>query len=127
MWLGQRLRRSPCFCGLGKRALQAHCSALLLCVCRHSFTEDHYVEFSKHSQDRVIGTKGDIAHVSTSDVAAFELVVPICGVNVRIEILWALRNGSVILFPDGIQKCSKVVLRYMGKRKRTEHELNLAI
>lgn len=34
-------------------------------VCRHSFTEDHYVEFSKHSQDRVIGTKGDIAHVST--------------------------------------------------------------
>jgi hypothetical protein len=33
-------------------------------VCRHSFTEDHYVEFSKHSQDRVIGTKGDIAHVS---------------------------------------------------------------
>uniref|UniRef100_A0A8C2PAU1 DDB1- and CUL4-associated factor 1 n=1 Tax=Capra hircus TaxID=9925 RepID=A0A8C2PAU1_CAPHI len=29
----------------------------------HSFTEDHYVEFSKHSQDRVIGTKGDIAHI----------------------------------------------------------------
>ncbi|KAK2091208.1 DDB1- and CUL4-associated factor 1 [Saguinus oedipus] len=30
---------------------------------KHSFTEDHYVEFSKHSQDRVIGTKGDIAHI----------------------------------------------------------------
>eukprot|EP00070_Physeter_catodon_P015870 XP_023974161.2 LOW QUALITY PROTEIN: DDB1- and CUL4-associated factor 1-like [Physeter catodon] len=30
---------------------------------KHSCTEDHYVEFSKHSQDRVIGTKGDIAHI----------------------------------------------------------------
>ncbi|XP_063797456.1 DDB1- and CUL4-associated factor 1 isoform X2 [Pseudophryne corroboree] len=30
---------------------------------KHSFTEDHYVEFSKHSQDRVIGTKEDIAHI----------------------------------------------------------------
>ncbi|XP_013922807.1 PREDICTED: protein VPRBP-like [Thamnophis sirtalis] len=30
---------------------------------KHSFTDDHYVEFSKHSQDRVIGTKGDIAHI----------------------------------------------------------------
>uniref|UniRef100_A0A2K5DZ85 DDB1- and CUL4-associated factor 1 n=1 Tax=Aotus nancymaae TaxID=37293 RepID=A0A2K5DZ85_AOTNA len=30
---------------------------------KHSFAEDHYVEFSKHSQDRVIGTKGDIAHI----------------------------------------------------------------
>lgn len=40
-------------------------SVVLLFVHRHSFTEDHYVEFSKHSQDRVIGTKGDIAHVST--------------------------------------------------------------
>lgn len=36
----------------------------LILLCRHSFTDDHYVEFSKHSQDRVIGTKGDIAHVS---------------------------------------------------------------
>ncbi|KAG8128315.1 putative Protein VPRBP isoform 1 protein [Naja naja] len=32
-------------------------------IFRHSFTDDHYVEFSKHSQDRVIGTKGDIAHI----------------------------------------------------------------
>nr|XP_033782522.1 DDB1- and CUL4-associated factor 1 [Geotrypetes seraphini] len=30
---------------------------------KHSFTDDHYVEFSKHSQDRVIGTKEDIAHI----------------------------------------------------------------
>ncbi|XP_036064956.1 LOW QUALITY PROTEIN: DDB1- and CUL4-associated factor 1-like [Onychomys torridus] len=30
---------------------------------KHSFTEDHYVEFSKYSQDQVIGTKGDMAHV----------------------------------------------------------------
>uniref|UniRef100_A0A803V4X9 DDB1- and CUL4-associated factor 1 n=1 Tax=Ficedula albicollis TaxID=59894 RepID=A0A803V4X9_FICAL len=30
---------------------------------KHSFPDDHYVEFSKHSQDRVIGTKGDIAHI----------------------------------------------------------------
>ncbi|KAM4651260.1 DDB1- and CUL4-associated factor 1 [Discoglossus pictus] len=30
---------------------------------KHSFTEDHYVEFSKHSQDRVIGTKEDVAHI----------------------------------------------------------------
>uniref|UniRef100_A0A6I8SXT2 DDB1- and CUL4-associated factor 1 n=1 Tax=Xenopus tropicalis TaxID=8364 RepID=A0A6I8SXT2_XENTR len=30
---------------------------------KHSFTEDHYVEFSKLSQDRVIGTKEDVAHI----------------------------------------------------------------
>uniref|UniRef100_A0A803YFK9 DDB1- and CUL4-associated factor 1 n=1 Tax=Meleagris gallopavo TaxID=9103 RepID=A0A803YFK9_MELGA len=30
---------------------------------KHSFPDDQYVEFSKHSQDRVIGTKGDIAHI----------------------------------------------------------------
>uniref|UniRef100_A0A8V5HH54 DDB1- and CUL4-associated factor 1 n=1 Tax=Melopsittacus undulatus TaxID=13146 RepID=A0A8V5HH54_MELUD len=30
---------------------------------KHSFPDDHYVEFSKHSQDRVIGTKADIAHI----------------------------------------------------------------
>uniref|UniRef100_A0A8C9V9S3 DDB1- and CUL4-associated factor 1 n=1 Tax=Scleropages formosus TaxID=113540 RepID=A0A8C9V9S3_SCLFO len=29
----------------------------------HSFLEDHYVEFSKLSQDRVIGTKEHIAHI----------------------------------------------------------------
>ncbi|OXB71302.1 UNVERIFIED_CONTAM: hypothetical protein H355_005728 [Colinus virginianus] len=33
------------------------------CIYRHSFLDDQYVEFSKHSQDRVIGTKGDIAHI----------------------------------------------------------------
>lgn len=32
-------------------------------LCRHSFLDDHYVEFSKLSQDRVIGTKEHIAHV----------------------------------------------------------------
>lgn len=31
---------------------------------RHSFLDDHYVEFSKLSQDRVIGTKEHVAHVS---------------------------------------------------------------
>ncbi|XP_066554396.1 ddb1 and cul4 associated factor 1 isoform X2 [Amia ocellicauda] len=30
---------------------------------KHSFLDDHYVEFSKLSQDRVIGTKEDIAHI----------------------------------------------------------------
>ncbi|KAL4655686.1 protein VPRBP-like [Arapaima gigas] len=30
---------------------------------RHSFLDDHYVEFSKLSQDRVIGTKEHIAHI----------------------------------------------------------------
>ncbi|XP_034557902.1 DDB1- and CUL4-associated factor 1-like isoform X3 [Notolabrus celidotus] len=30
---------------------------------RHSFIEDHYVEFSKLSQDRVIGTKDQVAHI----------------------------------------------------------------
>ncbi|XP_075688064.1 DDB1- and CUL4-associated factor 1-like isoform X2 [Rhinoderma darwinii] len=30
---------------------------------KHSFTEDHYVEFSKLSQDRVIGTKEETAHI----------------------------------------------------------------
>ncbi|MBV98296.1 Protein VPRBP, partial [Eschrichtius robustus] len=40
---------------------------------KHSFTEDHYVEFSKHSQDRVIGTKGDIAHeISVTDWVMFK-------------------------------------------------------
>lgn len=35
---------------------------------RHSFLGDHYVEFSKLSQDRVIGTKEHVARVR---VAAF--------------------------------------------------------
>ncbi|XP_078065491.1 ddb1 and cul4 associated factor 1 [Mustelus asterias] len=30
---------------------------------KHSFTDDHYVEFSKLSQDRVIGTKEEVAHI----------------------------------------------------------------
>uniref|UniRef100_A0A3B3SED2 DDB1- and CUL4-associated factor 1 n=1 Tax=Paramormyrops kingsleyae TaxID=1676925 RepID=A0A3B3SED2_9TELE len=30
---------------------------------KHSFLDDHYVEFSKLSQDRVIGTKEHIAHI----------------------------------------------------------------
>ncbi|XP_043934787.1 DDB1- and CUL4-associated factor 1 [Protopterus annectens] len=30
---------------------------------KHSFADDHYVEFSKLSQDRVIGTKVDMAHI----------------------------------------------------------------
>lgn len=30
---------------------------------RNSFVDDHYVEFSKLSQDRVIGTKDQVAHV----------------------------------------------------------------
>ncbi|CAJ1051159.1 DDB1- and CUL4-associated factor 1-like isoform X3 [Xyrichtys novacula] len=30
---------------------------------RHSFAEDNYVEFSKLSQDRVIGTKDQVAHI----------------------------------------------------------------
>ena len=32
-------------------------------IFRHSFSNDHYVEFSKLSQDRVIGTKEHVAHV----------------------------------------------------------------
>ncbi|XP_078803974.1 DDB1- and CUL4-associated factor 1-like isoform X3 [Oryzias latipes] len=30
---------------------------------KHAFAEDHYVEFSKRSQDRVIGTKDQVAHI----------------------------------------------------------------
>ncbi|XP_045885076.1 DDB1- and CUL4-associated factor 1-like, partial [Micropterus dolomieu] len=30
---------------------------------KKSFEDDHYVEFSKHSQDRVIGTKDQVAHI----------------------------------------------------------------
>uniref|UniRef100_A0A4W3HJP3 DDB1- and CUL4-associated factor 1 n=1 Tax=Callorhinchus milii TaxID=7868 RepID=A0A4W3HJP3_CALMI len=30
---------------------------------KHSFPDDHYVEFSKLSQDRVIGTKEEVAHI----------------------------------------------------------------
>lgn len=33
-------------------------------MCRHSFEDDHYVEFSRLCQDRVIGTKDQVAHVS---------------------------------------------------------------
>ncbi|KAF4109544.1 hypothetical protein G5714_008796 [Onychostoma macrolepis] len=32
-------------------------------IMKHSFLDDHYVEFSKLSQDRVIGTKEHIAHI----------------------------------------------------------------
>ncbi|XP_028843043.1 DDB1- and CUL4-associated factor 1 isoform X2 [Denticeps clupeoides] len=32
-------------------------------IMKHSFSDDHYVEFSKLSQDRVIGTKEHIAHI----------------------------------------------------------------
>ncbi|XP_023669197.2 DDB1- and CUL4-associated factor 1-like isoform X1 [Paramormyrops kingsleyae] len=32
-------------------------------IIKHSFLDDHYVEFSKLSQDRVIGTKEYIAHI----------------------------------------------------------------
>ncbi|KAJ7999324.1 hypothetical protein DPEC_G00193200 [Dallia pectoralis] len=30
---------------------------------KHSFSDDHYVEFSKMSEDRVIGTKDHVAHI----------------------------------------------------------------
>uniref|UniRef100_A0AAY5K7W3 DDB1- and CUL4-associated factor 1 n=1 Tax=Esox lucius TaxID=8010 RepID=A0AAY5K7W3_ESOLU len=30
---------------------------------KHSFSDDHYVEFSKMSEDRVIGTKDQVAHI----------------------------------------------------------------
>ncbi|XP_039653096.1 DDB1- and CUL4-associated factor 1-like [Perca fluviatilis] len=30
---------------------------------KNSFVDDHYVEFSKHTQDRVIGTKDQVAHI----------------------------------------------------------------
>ncbi|XP_031694818.1 DDB1- and CUL4-associated factor 1-like [Anarrhichthys ocellatus] len=30
---------------------------------KNSFVNDHYVEFSKHSQDRVIGTEDQVAHI----------------------------------------------------------------
>ncbi|XP_063076746.1 DDB1- and CUL4-associated factor 1-like isoform X2 [Engraulis encrasicolus] len=32
-------------------------------IMKHSFLDDHYVEFSKMSQDRVIGTKEHVAHI----------------------------------------------------------------
>lgn len=78
-------------------------TSVLLFVRRHSFTEDHYVEFSKHSQDRVIGTKGDIAHVSTESTA-FKLICRF----VLTEVFWtecddlhpmATSNDSAIFFP----------------------------
>lgn len=33
-------------------------------VCRFALEEEEYVEFSKVTQDRIIGTKGEIATVS---------------------------------------------------------------
>uniref|UniRef100_A0A8C8UNV6 Uncharacterized protein n=1 Tax=Peromyscus maniculatus bairdii TaxID=230844 RepID=A0A8C8UNV6_PERMB len=33
---------------------------------KHSFTEDHYAEFSKYSQDQIIGTEEDIILPTTT-------------------------------------------------------------
>ncbi|KAJ7424751.1 protein VPRBP isoform X3 [Willisornis vidua] len=56
-----RLTRRAAFPKYG--GVDGGCFDRHLIFSRHSFPDDHYVEFSKHSQDRVIGTKGDIAHI----------------------------------------------------------------
>ncbi|KAJ7316707.1 hypothetical protein JRQ81_002869 [Phrynocephalus forsythii] len=56
-----RLTRRAAFPKYG--GVDGGCFDRHLIFSRHSFTDDHYVEFSKLSQDRVIGTKGDIAHI----------------------------------------------------------------
>jgi hypothetical protein len=43
-------------------AVVPHCERDI--VCRHAFDEDQYVEFSKHTQNRIIGTKEETATVS---------------------------------------------------------------
>jgi hypothetical protein len=45
-------------------------------VCRFALEEEEYVEFSKLTQDHIIGTKGEIATVSLS---------PIGGVNFMLQ------------------------------------------
>ncbi|POI33346.1 hypothetical protein CIB84_002902, partial [Bambusicola thoracicus] len=56
-----RLTRRAAFPKYG--GVDGGCFDRHLIFSRHSFPDDQYVEFSKHSQDRVIGTKGDIAHI----------------------------------------------------------------
>ena len=42
------------------------CAVGLVCLCcRHRF-DDHLVEFSKLTQDRIVGTNNETAHVSSS-------------------------------------------------------------
>ena len=53
-------------------------------LCSHSFEDDHYVEFSKLCQDRVIGTKDQIAHVS--------ILLPVC-LCIIYSILSVICNG----------------------------------
>ena len=36
-------------------------------MCRTGFADDHYVEFSKSTQDKIVGTKEATAHVSSHD------------------------------------------------------------
>ena len=58
------------FCTQTASVVLIKCWDVALVVFRHSFPGDHYVEFSKLSQDRVIGTKEHIARVR---MAAFFL------------------------------------------------------
>uniref|UniRef100_A0A8B9L5M4 DDB1- and CUL4-associated factor 1 n=1 Tax=Astyanax mexicanus TaxID=7994 RepID=A0A8B9L5M4_ASTMX len=56
------------FSGQEEASYSCHSSAIThlepsRIIKRHSFLDDHYVEFSKLSQDRVIGTKEHIAHI----------------------------------------------------------------
>ena len=59
------------------------CNQDFLIVFRHSFSNDHYVEFSKLSQDRVIGTKEHVAHVRSPHYVPTmaKLNVFECGLN----------------------------------------------
>ena len=61
------------------------CFVLLdLCVCvgRHRF-DDHLVEFSKLTQDRIVGTNNETAHVSS-----FAASVSVTGVSMVVVFFW---------------------------------------
>ncbi|KAF3855644.1 hypothetical protein F7725_016367 [Dissostichus mawsoni] len=64
----------------------SHC---VFTVCRNSFVDDHYVEFSKHSQDRVIGTKDQVAHELRDLYPSDDMVL-------NDGVLWDVRNSRAI-------------------------------
>lgn len=51
---------------------------MLLHVRRFAIEEEEYVEFSKLTQDHIIGTKGEIATVSLSPTGGVNFVLPRC-------------------------------------------------
>lgn len=69
------------------------------------------MEFSKHSQDRVIGTKGDIAHVSTRKAHGCEALA-----EIEFSIGWLLIDVSALMLcvTDELQRKTLKVSSYFS-------------